>query len=52
MVNLATVRAIEREVGRTVDPLRFRPNVIVDDIEPWAEANWIGRESRWGQSVS
>jgi hypothetical protein len=44
IVNLATVRAIEREVGRPVDPLRFRPNVVIDDAEPWSEAKWVGRE--------
>jgi uncharacterized protein YcbX len=48
IVNLATVRAIEREVGRPVDPLRFRPNVIIDDVEPWAEATWVGREITLG----
>jgi uncharacterized protein YcbX len=48
IVNLATVRAIEREVGRPVDPLRFRPNVIIDDVEPWAEAGWVGREIALG----
>jgi uncharacterized protein YcbX len=48
VVNLATVREIEREVGRAVDPLRFRPNVIVDEIAPWAEAGWIGREVSLG----
>jgi uncharacterized protein YcbX len=44
IVNLATVRAVEREVGRPVDPLRFRPNVVIDDVEPWSEAKWVGRE--------
>jgi uncharacterized protein YcbX len=48
IVNLATVRAIEREVGRPVDPLRFRPNVIIDDVEPWAETTWVGREVALG----
>ena len=49
IVNLATVRAIEREVGRPVDPLRFRPNVIIDDLEAWAEATWDGREIALGR---
>lgn len=48
IINLATVREIERELGRSIDPLRFRPNVIVDDIEPWAEAAWIGHEIALG----
>lgn len=48
IVNLATVRAIEREVGRPIDPLRFRPNVIIDDAEAWSEAEWVGHEVALG----
>lgn len=44
VVSLATVRELERLVGRPVDPLRFRPNLIVDGAEPWAEFQWIGSE--------
>ncbi|MGI9411216.1 MAG: MOSC domain-containing protein [Hyphomicrobiaceae bacterium] len=45
VVNLASVRELERAVGRTVDPLRFRANIYFDgDIEPWSELNWIDKE--------
>jgi uncharacterized protein len=44
IVNLATVRELERAVGRPVDPLRFRANVYVDGLAPWAELGWVGRE--------
>ena len=44
VINLASVRDLERIVGRTVDPLRFRPNLIVDGLEPWAEFGWLGHE--------
>lgn len=48
IVNLASLRELERAVGRPVDPLRFRPNVIVDGLPPWAEFGWIGREFALG----
>ena len=45
LVNLATVRELERAVGRAVDPLRFRANIYFDgDIEPWSELNWVDKE--------
>jgi uncharacterized protein YcbX len=44
IVNLASLRELERTVGRPVDPLRFRANVYVDGAEPWAEFGWEGKE--------
>ena len=44
IVNLASVRELERAAGRKVDPLRFRANVYVDGLPPWAELDWAGKE--------
>jgi hypothetical protein len=49
IVNLATVRDIERVAGRPVDPLRFRANVYMDGIPPWAELGWAGRDVALGE---
>jgi uncharacterized protein YcbX len=43
IVNLATVRELERAIGQPVDPLRFRANVYVEGVEPWAELDWLGK---------
>ena len=43
LVNLASVRAIEDLVGAPVDALRFRGNVLLDGLAPWAEFDLIGR---------
>ncbi|WP_072395656.1 MOSC domain-containing protein [Hyphomicrobium sp. CS1GBMeth3] len=44
IINLATLRDLERVMGRPIDPIRFRPNIIVDGLEPWSELSWIDRE--------
>jgi uncharacterized protein YcbX len=44
IVNLASVRELQRAVGRPVDPLRFRANVYVEGLAPWAELDWVDRE--------
>jgi uncharacterized protein len=43
IVNLATVRDLERVAGRAIDPLRFRANLYVDGIAPWAEFGWLDK---------
>lgn len=48
IVNLATLREVERVVGRPLDPIRFRPNIIVDGPPPWAEFDWMDREISLG----
>jgi len=40
IVNLASLRELERVAGRPLNPLRFRPNVIIDGAEPWSEFDW------------
>ncbi len=43
LINLASVRDIERVAGARVDPLRFRGNFHIEGLEPWAEKSWLGR---------
>lgn len=44
IIGLATLRDLERVVGRQLDPLRFRANVYIDGTEPWEEFSWIDRD--------
>ena len=44
ILNLASVREIERVVGKPVDPLRFRANIHIDGAEPWAEFSWLSKQ--------
>ena len=44
IVNLASVRDLERVIGGPVDPLRFRANIYIDGAAPWEEFGWLERE--------
>jgi hypothetical protein len=44
IVNLASVCELERAVGSVVNPLRFRPNIVIEGAAPWEEFSWIGHE--------
>lgn len=43
LLNLASVAAVEDMTGSAVDPLRFRANLHVSGLEPWAELALVGR---------
>lgn len=44
IINLASVRDLERVVRQPVQPLRFRANLYVDGAAPWQEFEWVGRD--------
>jgi uncharacterized protein YcbX len=44
VVNLASLRELERAAGCPVNPLRFRPNLVIDGLAPWEEFGWIGKQ--------
>jgi uncharacterized protein YcbX len=43
LINLASVRALENVVGAPVDPLRFRGNIHLEGLDPWAEFDLVGQ---------
>ena len=43
LVNLATVRDLSERMGVELDPVRFRANIHIDGLKPWAELDWAGR---------
>lgn len=44
LINLASVRDLERVVGTPVNPVRFRGNLYFESDQPWVEFGWPGRE--------
>ena len=51
IVNLASVRELERVLGRPIDPLRFRANLYLEGVAPWAEFGWLDKELRIGPAT-
>ena len=50
IVNLASVRELERALGKTIDPLRFRANVYIEAHRPWIEFDWVGGRCGIGEA--
>lgn len=51
IINLASIRELEKLIGKPVDPLRFRANVYVDGLEPWEDHGWVGKTMRLGAAT-
>lgn len=48
IVNLASLRELERAAGRTISPLRFRPNIVLDGLPAWEEFRWLDKAVTFG----
>ncbi len=51
ILNLASLRALEAASGVRIDARRFRANLHIDGLEPWAEFGLMGGRYRFGQAV-
>lgn len=51
ILNLATVRALEKETGVAIDPLRFRANITIDGVPAFAEFDWLDKPIAMGGAV-
>ncbi|UUX51429.1 MOSC domain-containing protein [Nisaea acidiphila] len=50
IINLESVRDLERVVGRKVDPMRFRGNILIEGVPAWEEFTWVGKKVRIGDA--
>jgi len=48
LINLTTIKDLERVIGKPVDPIRFRGNLYFQGAKPWMEFDWVGREINIG----
>jgi len=48
LINMASHRALEAFMGQSLNPMRWRGNLLVEGLQPWAERIWIGKTIRIG----
>ncbi|WP_299380343.1 MOSC domain-containing protein [uncultured Kiloniella sp.] len=48
LINLESVKDLERVVRTPVDPMRFRGNLYIEGLKAWEENDWIGKEVKVG----
>ncbi|MEG3618196.1 MOSC domain-containing protein [Magnetovibrio sp. PR-2] len=51
LLNMASVRDLEKVMGQNIDPVRFRMNLILEDLEPWTERDWVGKRIKIGDVI-
>lgn len=51
IINLASVQELERISGRAINPLRFRPNLVVDGLKPWEEFSFLEQDISIGSAT-
>lgn len=51
IANLASNAALAAHMGQDLSIHRWRANLWLDGLEPWVEADWIGREIRIGGAL-
>ena len=51
LVNAASVAAVRAATGLDVDASVFRPNVVLEGLDAWAEEAWVGKQLRLGGAL-
>jgi hypothetical protein len=44
IINLGSIEDLERVARQTLDPMRFRGNIMIEGAAAWSELDWVGRE--------
>ena len=50
LMNLATIAALEKVMGVSLDPTRFRSNFHIENMPEWLEFEWIGKLLKIGDA--
>jgi len=49
LINIASVQDLSQRTGLELDPVRFRGNLLIDGLEPWAELDMVGERLAVGE---
>ena len=49
VASLASNRALGQRMGQDLSPHRWRANLLIDGLAPWAEKEWVGKSLRIGE---
>lgn len=50
LLNMASLRALESEVGAALDIRSFRGNIVFESPQPWVEKDLVGKEIKIGNA--
>ena len=51
IINLNTIKELEKKLGKKITSSRFRANLLIDDTNSWEEFDWIGKKISVGDSI-
>ena len=44
LININSIKDFEKKIDHKIDHERFRGNIYINNIKPWAEFNWINKQ--------
>jgi len=51
IINSESVKALDAKLGTNLDPLRFRGNFIISNLDAWEEFSWMGKRIQIGDCI-
>ena len=51
IINLNTIRELEKKLSKKIAPSRFRGNLLIENGNPWEEFDWIGKKISIGDCL-
>ncbi|MGH1577767.1 MOSC domain-containing protein [Planktotalea sp.] len=51
LCNVASHKAVERQLGMDISPDRWRGNIWIDGFSEWEEFDWMGKDIRIGAAI-
>jgi len=52
IVSAQSIGELQRVAGTAIDPLRFRPNLVIENAPAWSEFDLVGKTIQVGEEVT